>query len=273
RRSPRRGAGAGAAGWRDAVGGARLGRPAWSRGNARAATGAPVSARRMKRRARRPESVRRDPVGLALDAGLFSACADEIGALLQRASHSPNIKERLDFSCAVFDGRGRLVAQAAHIPVHLGSMPTAVRAALELPMAPGDVVVLNDPYAGGTHLPDITLVSPVFLRTVVPAGTAPAFLLASRAHHADVGGGAPGARARAGAIDGGGLLPPPVHLVKTPRHVEGVWRVLLANVRTPAERAADLLAQLAAQKAGERALLRMQAARGGIGAAGRTRLA
>ncbi len=136
----------------------------------------------------RPRATRPvDPVDLALDAALFASCAEEMGTVLQRSAHSPNIKERLDYSCAIFDAEGRLVAQAAHIPVHLGSMPTAVRAALALAPRAGDVIVLNDPYAGGTHLPDITLVSPVFLRP-----EAPDFVVASRAHHADVGGGAPG---------------------------------------------------------------------------------
>src|SRR5262249_44835171 len=130
-----------------------------------------------------------DAVQLALHRGLFSACAEEMGATLMRAAHSPNITERLDHSCAVFDARARLVAQAAHIPGHLGSLPRPVEAVLGLaPFQPGDVVLLNDPYAGGTHLPDLTLVSPVFLR----GEAGPAFFVASRAHHADVGGAAPG---------------------------------------------------------------------------------
>ena len=108
-------------------------------------------------------------VRLSLYHGLFAGCAEEMGATLMRTSHSPNIKERLDYSCAVFDGAGRLVAQAAHIPVHLGSLPRAVLAALTLgPFRPGDTVLLNDPYAGGTHLPDLTLVSPVFLGRRTP---------------------------------------------------------------------------------------------------------
>ena len=197
-----------------------------------------------------------DPVSLALDAGLFAACAEEMGAVLQRAAHSPNIKERLDYSCAIFDGSGRLVAQAAHIPVHLGSMPTAVHAALALPLEDGDTIVLNDPFAGGTHLPDITLVSPVFL-----GRQRPDFLVASRAHHADVGGGAPGSLPLAREIFEEGLRIPPLHLERRGRRVDEVWRMILANVRTPAERAADLAAQRAAQRAGMRGLARMWAAR------------
>ena len=141
------------------------------------------------RRARGRSGTRTDPVTLALDQGLFAACAEEMGTTLMATAHSPNITERLDFSCAIFDRRARLVAQAAHIPVHLGSMPAAAEAALALaPFAPGDTVILNDPFAGGTHLPDITLVTPVFLE-----GTRqPDFFVASRAHHADVGGAAAG---------------------------------------------------------------------------------
>src|SRR5437867_10864374 len=126
-----------------------------------------------------------DGVALAIDQGLFAAAAEEMGATLMRTAHSPNIKERLDHSCAVFDPRGRLVAQAAHIPVHLGSLPRAVEAALELgPFRAGDTVMLNDPFAGGPHLPDLTLVSPVLLTR----SGSPDFFVATRAHHADIGG-------------------------------------------------------------------------------------
>src|SRR3990172_5984063 len=104
-----------------------------------------------------------DPATLAIFNALFSSVAEEMGATLGRTAHSPNIKERRDFSCAVFDAQGQMVAQAAHIPVHLGAMPTAVAAAMPLaPFRPGDIVILNDPYLGGTHLPDVTMVSPVF---------------------------------------------------------------------------------------------------------------
>ena len=107
-------------------------------------------------------SYKSDAAELGIAAALFSAIAEEMGITLGRSAHSPNIKERRDYSCAVFDPQGRLVAQAAHIPVHLGAMPTAVEAAMPLaPFAPGDIAILNDPYLGGTHLPDITLVSPV----------------------------------------------------------------------------------------------------------------
>ena len=200
-----------------------------------------------------------DPVSLALYRGLFAACAEEMGATLMRAAHSPNITERLDHSCAVFDARARLVAQAAHIPVHLGSMPRAVGAALRLaPFRSGDVVLLNDPYDGGTHLPDLTLVSPVFLGRA----RAPSFFVASRAHHADVGGAAPGSLPIAREVYEEGLRIPPVFLRRDGRDDAGVLALLLANVRTPHERRADLAAQMGAQVTGARRLTEM-AVRGG----------
>ena len=209
---------------------------------------------RRPRRARppaRPGAL--DGVSLALYQSLFAACAEEMGATLMRTAHSPNIKERLDHSCAIFDARGRLVAQAAHIPVHLGSLPRAVEAAIAAgPLAPGDVVLLNDPYAGGTHLPDLTLVSPVHLGGS-PAAT-PDFIVASRAHHADVGGAAPGSMPIAREVYEEGLRLPPVFLVRRGRLQRDVLELVLANVRTPDERRADLAAQLGAQATGERRL-------------------
>ena len=176
-----------------------------------------------------------DGATLALYQGLFAACAEEMGVTLMRTAHSPNIKERLDHSCAVFDGRARLVAQAAHIPVHLGSLPRAVEAAIAVgPLGPGDVILLNDPFAGGTHLPDLTLVSPVYLAR----GRTPEFLVASRAHHADVGGASPGSMPLAREVYEEGLRLPPVFLVRAGRRQEDVMRLLLANVRTPEERSA-----------------------------------
>jgi N-methylhydantoinase B len=197
---------------------------------------------------------RLDGVALALHQGLFTACAEEMGLTLMRAAHSPNITERLDHSCAVFDARARLVAQAAHIPVHLGSMPRAVEAALaRAPFRPGDAVLLNDPFAGGTHLPDLTLVSPVFL-----AGSrGPAFFVASRAHHADVGGAAPGSLPIAREVYEEGFRVPPVFLRREGRVQGDVLALLLANVRTPDERRADLAAQLGAQTTGERRLVEL----------------
>lgn len=203
------------------------------------------------KRARSTRRVAFDAVALTLYQGWFTAVAEEMGAALMRAAHSPNITERLDHSCAVFDARARLVAQAAHIPVHLGSMPQAVEAALTLaPFAPGDVVLLNDPFAGGTHLPDLTCVSPVFL-----AGRRhPDFFVASRAHHADVGGAAPGSLPIAREVYEEGFRIPPVRLYRAGHVVPEVLALLLANVRTPDERRADLAAQVGAQRTGERRL-------------------
>src|SRR3989304_5664829 len=133
-----------------------------------------------------------DPIRLEVFKHLFAAIAEEMGVVLRKASYSPNIKERRDFSCALFDTRGRMIAQAAHIPVHLGSMPLSVEAAIHKfgtnTLQPGDVILLNDPFLGGTHLPDITMVTPVFN---LPEDQANHYLIgfvASRAHHADVGG-------------------------------------------------------------------------------------
>ena len=130
-----------------------------------------------------------DPVELSVFQSLFHSIAEEMGAALRRTAFSPNIKERRDYSCAVFDGAGQVVAMGDHMPVHLGSMPMSVRIAIEsLDLAAGDIAVLNDPYAGGTHLPDVTMVQAVFLRGM----KRPMFYVATRAHHADIGGLTPG---------------------------------------------------------------------------------
>jgi N-methylhydantoinase B len=193
-----------------------------------------------------------DPVTLEVFKHLFASAAEAMGVTLGRTAYSPNIKERRDYSCAVFDGQGRLLAQAAHIPVHLGAMPASVRAALDecSPFAPGDVVILNDPYLGGTHLPDITLVSSVF----IAGGDSADFYVASRAHHADVGGATPGSMPLANEIYQEGLIIPPLKLNEDGRRNEAVWRLILRNVRTPDERRGDLEAQLAAHAIGARRL-------------------
>jgi N-methylhydantoinase B len=190
-----------------------------------------------------------DPILLELYRHRFEGVAEEMGGTLRRTSYSPNIKERLDFSCAIFDGAGGLVAQAAHIPVHLGAMPASVAAALDAVdrWAPGDIVVLNDPYEGGTHLPDVTMVSPVF----VADGDAPAFFAASRAHHADVGGMTPGSLPLATELVQEGLVIPPVKLYEGGTPNEALMRLILRNVRTPDERRGDLAAQRAAHAVGE----------------------
>jgi N-methylhydantoinase B len=189
-----------------------------------------------------------DPAELAIANALFASVADEMGVTLGRTAHSPNIKERRDYSCAVFDARGRLIAQAAHIPVHLGAMPTAVEAVLPLaPFKPGDVIILNDPYLGGTHLPDITMVSPVFL----PPSSSPIGFVASRAHHADVGGISPGSMPIAEELTQEGVVIPPVRLYDRGRLSEPLLDILLRNMRNPPERRADLDAQVAANRTGE----------------------
>ncbi len=193
-----------------------------------------------------------DAVRLEIHRHLFAAVAEEMGVALGRTAFSPNIKERLDYSCAVFDGTGEMIAQAAHIPVHLGSMPLSVEAALrDRPMDAGDVVLLNDPFRGGTHLPDLTVVAPVFLDG---PGEPPAFHVANRAHHADIGGMAAGSMSTSREIYQEGLVVPPVKIVRGGQVDRDLLDVLLANVRTPAEREGDLAAQLASLRAGERRL-------------------
>jgi N-methylhydantoinase B len=192
-----------------------------------------------------------DAISLAVFKNLFASVAEEMGVTLQRASFSPNIKERLDFSCAVFDARGRMVAQAAHIPVHLGSMPASVAHALQAfeSLRPGDVVILNDPYRGGTHLPDVTMVSPVAVDDQI------GFFVASRAHHADVGGMAPGSLPLSTELYQEGIIIPPVKLVDKGERSEGILSLITANSRAPDERRGDLEAQLAAQRMGARRLV------------------
>lgn len=202
-----------------------------------------------------------DPIQLEIFKHLFSAAAEEMGSVLRKSSYSPNIKERRDFSCALFDSRGRLVAQAAHIPVHLGAMPLSVAAAVEAfgdDLAPGDLIVLNDPFRGGTHLPDITMVSPVFAGGAAHEPPLLGFT-ASRAHHADVGGMTPGSMPVAREIYQEGLIIPPVRLMRAGRMDSGLLDLILANVRTPQERLGDLQAQIAANRRGEERLLALVA--------------
>jgi len=180
---------------------------------------------------------------------LFASIAEEMGSTLARTASSPNIVERRDFSCAVFDPQGRLIAQAAHIPVHLGALPLSMQAILNAVPEDGpqadDIYILNDPYAGGTHLPDITLASPVF--ELEKEGTLAAWLV-TRAHHADVGGMSPGSLPLSTELCQEGFRIPPVRLTAE------VEALLFANVRTPNERRADLRAQRAAHQTGTRRL-------------------
>jgi len=185
---------------------------------------------------------------------LFAAAAEEMGVSLMRSAFSPNIKERRDFSCALFDREGRMIGQAAHLPVHLGAAPLSVAAArAAIDMRPGDAVLLNDPFLGGTHLPDLTLVAPVFLGK----SRRPDFYVANRAHHADVGGSHPGSMAPSHDVHGEGLRIPPTRLVRGGALEREVLALVLANVRVPREREGDLLAQWAADRVGARRLQAM----------------
>ncbi len=181
-------------------------------------------------------------IELELFRHFLVSIAEEMGVVLRRSSYSANIKERRDYSCAIYDANGETVAMGDHMPVHLGAMPlsvSAVRAALEL--GPGDVAVLNDPFRGGTHLPDITAVAPVF----IAKSKRPSFFLANRAHHSDVGGMSPGSMPLAREIYQEGLRIPPVHLARGGKLDRELLDLVLANVRTPVEREGDLMAQLA----------------------------
>ncbi len=196
------------------------------------------------------ETPRLDPITLEIVRNQLEGIAEEMGKVLIRSASSPNIKERRDCSTALFDANGRLVAQAEHIPVHLGAMPAAVEAVRDCtpPPAPGDVFILNDPFTGGTHLPDVTLVSPI-----APDGEIIAYAV-SRAHHADVGGSTPGSMpAGATELFQEGIRIPPTRLVRAGEPDAGLLELLLANVRNPDERRADLRAQVAANdRGGER---------------------
>jgi N-methylhydantoinase B len=201
--------------------------------------------------------MRADPIELEVFKHLFHAVAEEMGAALRRTAFSPNIKERRDYSCALFDTAGNVLAMGDHMPVHLGSMPMSVRAAIaELPLAPGDVAMLNDPFRGGTHLPDITVVAPVFVGRA-KRNAAPEFFVAARAHHADVGGTYAGSMGPCREIYQEGLRIPPVKIVRAGTLDRDILALLLNNVRTPEEREGDLSAQLAACHTGSTRLLEL----------------
>ncbi|HEX3107217.1 MAG TPA: hydantoinase B/oxoprolinase family protein, partial [Terriglobales bacterium] len=189
-----------------------------------------------------------DPIELAVFKSATRSVAEEMGASLRRTAFSPNIKERRDYSCATFDGQGQAIAMGDHMPVHLGSMPMSVRAAVDaLTFGPGDIAILNDPFAGGTHLPDITMVMPVF----VEQRKTPIFYVASRAHHADVGGKYPGSMGLCREVYEEGVLIPPTKLVSAGETDRSVLNMILDSVRTPEEREGDLAAQMGACRVGE----------------------
>jgi N-methylhydantoinase B len=198
-----------------------------------------------------------DPTSLSVLASALAGVAEEMGAVLIRAAYSSNIKERRDCSTALFDSAGRMVAQAEHIPVHLGAMPESVAAVRARNPAPGDVYVLNDPYSGGTHLPDLTLVSPIaFDEDVVGFAV-------SRAHHSDVGGMRPGSMpSDSRDVYQEGLIIPPVRLARADGYVDDVLELVVANSRTPTVRRGDLRAQIAANRLGERRVAELMERRG-----------
>jgi N-methylhydantoinase B len=195
-----------------------------------------------------------DPVELAIFQSAVHSIAEEMGAALRRTALSPNIKERRDYSCAIFDGQARVIAMGDHMPVHLGSMPMSVQAAVAaIAFAPGDIAILNDPYAGGTHLPDITMVLPVF----PPGAAQPAFYVSNRAHHADVGGAFAGSMGPATEIFQEGIRIPPVRIVRGGNIDRELLNLILLNVRTPREREGDLESQIGACRVGEQRVLQL----------------
>jgi N-methylhydantoinase B len=198
-----------------------------------------------------------DPITLSVLSSALSGIAEEMGTVLVRSAYSSNIKERRDCSAALFDADGRMVAQAEHIPVHLGAMPEAVAAVVARDPEPGDVFVVNDPYSGGNHLPDVTMVSPL--------GTDEERwgYAVTRAHHSDVGGMQPGSMP-AGSRDiwSEGLIIPPVRLVKRGSYVEDVLDLILANTRTPRVRRGDFRAQIAANQLAQSRLAELMRRRG-----------
>ena len=200
-----------------------------------------------------------DAVELAVFQSAVHSIAEEMGAALRRTALSPNIKERRDYSCAIFDGQGRVIAMGDHMPVHLGSMPMSVQAAVAaIAFEPGDIAILNDPYAGGTHLPDITMVLPVFLPGAL-GSKKPAFYVSNRAHHADVGGTFAGSMGPANEIYQEGIRIPPVRIVRGGKVDREMLDLILLNVRTPKERGGDLESQIGACRVGEQRVLQLAA--------------
>lgn len=191
-----------------------------------------------------------DSIEITIFKNIFQSISDEMGKILQYSAFSPNIKERKDFSCALFSAAAESFAFGTHIPVHLGAMPLSVKAALsEVNFEEGDMVILNDPYRGGTHLPDITLIAPVVRKGKI------VFFTANRAHHSDVGGMRAGSMPLSSEIFQEGLIIPPLKLLKRNRLDEEILNLILVNVRTPIERRGDLMAQIAANKRGIQRLL------------------
>jgi N-methylhydantoinase B len=193
----------------------------------------------------RGQSQRTDGIELSLFASRVAAICDEMGAMLGRTAFSPNIRDRLDYSCALFDPAGRLLGQATHIPVHLGSMAYAMRDVVAShDWQPGDILVLNDPFQGGTHLPDVTLVSPVFYDGDVTGFSA------NRAHHADIGAESPGSMPLSRTLAEEGRLIPPSWLVRAGVTNQRLLEDILADLSKPAVSRGDFSAQMAAARLG-----------------------
>jgi N-methylhydantoinase B len=190
-----------------------------------------------------------NPIELSLFSSRIAAVCDEMGAVLQRAALSPNIKDRLDFSCAVFDPQGLLCAQAAHIPVHLGSMAYAMRGIVGgLAWQPGDMVIVNDPYLGGTHLPDVTLIAPLFIGEVL------AGFVANRAHHADIGAASPGSMPISRSLGEEGMVIPPSYLLRDGAVDAALLNAILDQTANPHQGHGDFAAQISANHCGVRRL-------------------
>jgi N-methylhydantoinase B len=184
-------------------------------------------------------------IELSLFASQITAACDEMGAVLRRAAFSTNIKDRLDFSCAVFDPRGRLCAQAAHIPVHLGSMAYAMQGLVgQVDWAPGDMLIVNDPFLGGTHLPDVTLIAPVY------SGSRCVGYVANRAHHADIGAHVPGSMPISRTLEEEGLVIPPTHLYRDGEPVAAMFSRIAGSTANPVQMEGDLAAQVSANRTG-----------------------
>ncbi|WP_455365118.1 hydantoinase B/oxoprolinase family protein, partial [Kaarinaea lacus] len=184
-------------------------------------------------------------ITLSVFASRIAAVCDEMGAVLQRSSFSPNIKDRLDLSCAIFDAEGGLCAQAAHIPVHMGSMAYAMRDIVSrLDWREGDMVILNDPFLGGTHLPDVTVIAPLFVDGQLIA------FVANRAHHADIGSETPGSMPISRSLDEEGLVIPPTFLMRNATLLQDVMDQLVAKTSVPEQSYGDFAAQVSANRAG-----------------------
>ncbi len=194
-----------------------------------------------------------NPILLEVFKNRFISIAEEMGVTLNRTGFSPNIKERRDFSCAIFDENGDMVAQAAHIPVHLGSMPLSVKSVIsQVDLDKDDMAIINDPFKGGTHLPDVTIVAPVYF-----SENKPVFYVANRAHHADIGGMTSGSMPLSTSIFQEGIIIPPLKIVKNGKIDHSLMKFILNNVRTPYEREGDFAAQIMANITGIKRILEL----------------